>query len=139
MYVKTNDAHNLLRPETVESLYYLWYFTGNKTYQDWGWQIFQVSFLIHLKSQLEFKLSNNLLKIYFLQAFENYTRVENGYTSINNVKNVQNTRPRDMTESFWFGETLKYLYLLFDNTRHEIDLNRWVFNSEGHPLPIYDV
>jgi len=43
MYVKTNDAHNLLRPEFVESLFYMWYFTGNKTYQDWGWQIFQVS------------------------------------------------------------------------------------------------
>jgi len=42
MYVKTNDAHNLLRPEFVESLFYMWYFTGNKTYQDWGWQIFQV-------------------------------------------------------------------------------------------------
>lgn len=43
MYVKTNDAHNLLRPELIESLFYMWYFTGNKTYQDWGWQIFQVS------------------------------------------------------------------------------------------------
>lgn len=43
MYVKTNDAHNLLRPEFIESLFYMWYFTGNKTYQDWGWQIFQVS------------------------------------------------------------------------------------------------
>jgi len=43
MYVKTNDAHNLLRPEFVESLFYMWYFTGNKTYQDWGWQIFQVT------------------------------------------------------------------------------------------------
>ncbi|XP_058807864.1 endoplasmic reticulum mannosyl-oligosaccharide 1,2-alpha-mannosidase isoform X2 [Phymastichus coffea] len=112
MYVKTNDAHNLLRPEFIESLYYMWYFTGNKTYQDWGWKIFQ--------------------------AFENYTKVENGYTSINNVKNIYNTRPRDMTESFWFAETLKYLYLLFDDTRQLIDLNKWVFNSEGHPLPIYD-
>lgn len=45
MYVKTNDAHNLLRPEFIESLFYMWYFTGNKTYQDWGWQIFQVSVL----------------------------------------------------------------------------------------------
>ncbi|OXU28307.1 hypothetical protein TSAR_000145 [Trichomalopsis sarcophagae] len=112
MYVKTNDAHNLLRPEFIESLYYMWYFTGNKTYQNWGWQIFQ--------------------------AFENYTKVENGYTSINNVKNVDNTRPRDMTESFWYAETLKYLYLLFDDTRQLIDLDKWVFNSEGHPLPIYE-
>lgn len=45
MYVKTNDAHNLLRPELIESLFYMWYFTGNKTYQDWGWRIFQVSVL----------------------------------------------------------------------------------------------
>ena len=37
-----NDAHYLLRPETVESLWYLYYFSGNKTYQDWGWKIFQV-------------------------------------------------------------------------------------------------
>lgn len=112
MYVKTNDAHNLLRPELIESLFYMWYFTGNKTYQDWGWQIFQ--------------------------AFENYTKVEGGYTSIGNVRNIQHTRQQDMTESFWFAETLKYLYLLFDDTRQLIDLDRWVFNSEGHPLPIYE-
>lgn len=43
-----------------------------------------------------------------------------------------------MTESFWFAETLKYLYLLFDDTRQLIDLDRWVFNSEGHPLPVYE-
>ncbi|XP_063986512.1 endoplasmic reticulum mannosyl-oligosaccharide 1,2-alpha-mannosidase [Diachasmimorpha longicaudata] len=112
MYVKSTDAHNLLRPEFIESLFYMWYFTGNKTYQDWGWQIFQ--------------------------GFENYTKVENGYTSIGNVKNIQNTRPRDMTESFWFGETLKYFYLLFDDTRQVVDLDRWVFNSEGHPLPVHE-
>lgn len=74
----------------------------------------------------------------YFQAFENYTKVDNGYTSINNVKNVDNTRPRDMTESFWYAETLKYLYLLFDDTRQLIDLDKWVFNSEGHPLPIYE-
>ena len=41
--MKPNDSHYLLRPETIESLFYLYYFTGNKTYQDWGWKIFQVS------------------------------------------------------------------------------------------------
>ncbi|XP_015519447.2 endoplasmic reticulum mannosyl-oligosaccharide 1,2-alpha-mannosidase [Neodiprion lecontei] len=112
MYVKANDAHNLLRPEFLETLFYMWYLTGNKTYQDWGWQIFQ--------------------------AFEKYTKVEHGYTSIGNVRSTQNTRPRDMMESFWLSETLKYLYLLFDDTRQLIDLKKWIFNSEGHPLPIYD-
>ena len=41
-YTKPADSHYLLRPETIESLWYLYYVTGNKTYQDWGWNIFQV-------------------------------------------------------------------------------------------------
>lgn len=112
IYVKTNDAHNLLRPEFVESLYYFYAITGNKTYQDMGWTIFE--------------------------AFNKYTKVKNGYTSIGNVKNPLNTRPRDMMESFWLGETLKYFYLLFSDDRNEIDLEKYVFNSEAHPLPVRD-
>lgn len=110
-YVKPNDAHYLLRPETIESLWYLYYVTGNKTYQDWGWNIFQ--------------------------GIEKYTRVAHGYTTVGNVKNALDLRPRDMMESFFLGETLKYLYLLFAD-KQEIDLKRWVFNTEAHPLPIYN-
>lgn len=108
--VKSNDAHNLLRPEFIESLYYFYVITGNRTYQDMGWNIFL--------------------------SFEKYTKVKNGYTSIGNVKNIFNTRPRDMMESFWLGETLKYFYLLFSDDRNEIDLEKYVFNTEAHPLPI---
>jgi mannosyl-oligosaccharide alpha-1,2-mannosidase len=39
-------------------------------------------------------------------------------------------------ESFFLGETLKYLYLLFAD-RQEIDLSRWIFNTEAHLLPLY--
>ncbi|KAB7499169.1 Endoplasmic reticulum mannosyl-oligosaccharide 1,2-alpha-mannosidase [Armadillidium nasatum] len=46
-FVKNNDAHYLLRPETIESLWYLYHFTGNTTYQDWGWEMFQVSVIIN--------------------------------------------------------------------------------------------
>lgn len=113
IYVKTNDAHNLLRPEFIESLYYFYAITGNRTYQDMGWTIFE--------------------------AFNRYTKVKNGYTSIGNVKNPLNTRPRDMMESFWLGETLKYFYLLFSDDRKEIDLDKYVFNSEAHPLPMREV
>ena len=42
MIVKPADSHNLLRPETVESLWYMYHLTGNTTYQEWGWKIFQV-------------------------------------------------------------------------------------------------
>lgn len=111
MYVKTNDAHNLLRPEFIESLYYFYALTGNSTYQDMGWTIFE--------------------------AFEKYTRVaQGGYTSIGNVKSVLNTRPRDMMESFYLGETLKYFYLLFSGDRKEVDLDKWVFNTEAHLVPV---
>jgi len=111
MYVKTNDAHNLLRPEFIESLWYMWALTGNSTYQDWGWQIFK--------------------------ALERYTKVTDGYSSIGNVNNPLDVRPRDMMESFFVSETIKYLYLLFTQDRQLIDLDKWVMNTEGHPLPVY--
>jgi len=46
------------------------------------------------------------------------------------------TRPKDMMESFFLGETLKYLYLLFADKK-EFNLDQWVFNTEAHPLPVY--
>lgn len=111
LIVKTPDAHNLLRPETVESLFYMYRFTGDKKYQDMGWKIFQ--------------------------AFLKHTKVENGgFSSIHNVKAGKPTF-RDKLESFFLAETLKYLYLLFGDDDSLIPLDKFVFNSEGHPLPIY--
>ncbi|OWF52591.1 Endoplasmic reticulum mannosyl-oligosaccharide 1,2-alpha-mannosidase [Mizuhopecten yessoensis] len=48
LIVKAPDAHNLLRPETVESLFYMYRLTGDKKYQEMGWNIFQ-AFLKHTK------------------------------------------------------------------------------------------
>ena len=33
--------YNVLRPETVESLFYLWRVTGEPKYREWGWSIFE--------------------------------------------------------------------------------------------------
>ncbi|KAK8595807.1 hypothetical protein V6N12_064316 [Hibiscus sabdariffa] len=97
---------NILRPETIESLFYLWRLTGNKTYREWGWNIFQ--------------------------AFERNSRVETGYVGLKDV----NTGLKDnMMQSFFLAETLKYLYLLF-SPPSVIPLDEWVFNTEGHPLKI---
>ena len=38
--------------------------------------------------------------------------------------------------SFFLAETLKYLYLLFDDA-NAFDLSTWVFNTEAHPLPVF--
>ena len=40
-------------------------------------------------------------------------------------------------ESFFIGETLKYLFLLFDDSRTLLPLDKFVFNTEAHPLPIF--
>ncbi|XP_076854341.1 mannosidase, alpha, class 1B, member 1b isoform X3 [Brachyhypopomus gauderio] len=110
--VKLADRHNLLRPETVESLFYLYRFTKDKKYQAWGWEI--------------------------LQSFNKYTRVDTGgYTSINNVRDPNSPSPRDKMESFFLGETLKYFYLLFSEDPNLIDLDKYVFNTEAHALPIW--
>ncbi|XP_039081613.1 endoplasmic reticulum mannosyl-oligosaccharide 1,2-alpha-mannosidase-like [Hyaena hyaena] len=110
--VKPADRHNLLRPETVESLFYLHRLTGERKYQDWGWEI--------------------------LQSFNKYTRVPSGgYSSISNVQDPRSPQPRDKMESFFLGETLKYLYLLFSDDPDLLSLDTYVFNTEAHPLPIW--
>lgn len=45
--VKSGDAHNLQRPETVESLFYMWRITGDEKYREWGWEMFE-SFMKHM-------------------------------------------------------------------------------------------
>ncbi|XP_055255632.1 endoplasmic reticulum mannosyl-oligosaccharide 1,2-alpha-mannosidase isoform X3 [Moschus berezovskii] len=110
--VKAADRHNLLRPEAVESLFYLYRVTGNRKYQDWGWEI--------------------------LHSFNTYTRVPSGgYSSISNVQDPRHPQPRDKMESFFLGETLKYLYLLFSDDPDLLSLDTYVFNTEAHPLPIW--
>ena len=64
--------------------------------------------------------------------------MENGYTSIGNVKSVSQTRPKDKMESFLLGETFKYLYLLFEEDRSKYSLDKYVINTEAHLLPIRD-
>ncbi|CAN0098650.1 unnamed protein product, partial [Ectocarpus sp. 12 AP-2014] len=41
MIIKARDRHNLLRPETLESLYYLYWITGEDGYRQQAWAIFE--------------------------------------------------------------------------------------------------
>ncbi|TGZ84482.1 family 47 glycosyl hydrolase [Ascodesmis nigricans] len=110
--IKPRDAHNLQRPETVESLFVMWRITGDEMYREWGWKIFQ--------------------------AFVNHTKVETGgYTSLESVMDIP-VRQRDNMESFWLAETLKYFYLLF-SPDDILPLDKIVFNTEAHPLPVFEL
>ena len=75
---------------------------------------------------------------YCVQAFENHTKLKDGgYSSINNVMDPANPDFRDKMESFFLGETLKYLFLLFSDDHNVINLDHWIINTEAHPLPIW--
>ncbi|KAL4366328.1 hypothetical protein GQ457_05G035700 [Hibiscus cannabinus] len=107
--IKRADHHNLLRPETVESLFVLYRITQDPKYREWGWQIFE--------------------------SFEKHTKVDSGgYTSLDDVTTLPPPR-RDKMESFFLAETLKYLYLLFGDSS-VMPLDKFVFNTEAHPFPL---
>ncbi len=110
--IGSGAPHYLLRPEAVESMFILNHLTGDPVYREWGWEIYQ--------------------------AVERYCKTDIGYGELSNVADVNGT-PRDKTESFFFAELLKYLYLLQDPDT-EIDLlNKHVFNTEAHPTRIFPV
>ena len=112
-FVKPLDGHNLQRPETVESIMFMYHLSNDTTYREWGEEI--------------------------LDSFVKNTEVKpNGkdsvYTSLNNCMQLPTVK-RDNMESFWLAETLKYLYLLFQD---DVDLTSIVFNTEAHPFPVID-
>ena len=69
----------------------------------------------------------------FYQAIEKHCRTEYGYGSYSDVQG--NGTVQDSAESFFTGETLKYLYLLFSSEKI-IDLDNEVLTTEAHILPI---
>jgi mannosyl-oligosaccharide alpha-1,2-mannosidase len=101
--------HNLLRPEAAEAMYYMHYYTGDPMYREWANEMFQ--------------------------AFHKYAQVKYGYAAIRDVRQKPPAQRDDM-ESFWAAETLKYLYLI-QVPRNKLDLDQYVFNTEAHPLRIW--
>lgn len=109
--IKTNDKYYILRPEVIESYFYMWRLTKDQKYREWGWEA--------------------------VQALEKYCRVSGGYTGIKNVY-VEDSQKDDVQQSFFLAETLKYLYLLYSDDSL-LSFDEWVFNTEAHPLPIKNV
>lgn len=122
-------ASGLLRPETVESLFILYRVTGDETYREWGWTIFQAIERVGRRPESE---------------GGGYTAIENvnagskglgGQTQKGSKSAGKGGSPKrlDRLDSFFLAETLKYFYLLF-SPPHTLPLDEWVLNTEGHPL-----
>ena len=93
-----------LRPEIIESAYYLRHFTNDPRYREMG-------------------------KTFF-DSLTKYCRTDAGYAALSSVANKTK---KDEMESFFFAETLKYLFLLYAPP-DTIDLSKTVFNTEAHPI-----
>lgn len=120
-------ASGLLRPETVESLFILHRVTGDDTYREWGWTIFQAIERVGRRPESE---------------GGGYTAIENVNAGTGSGSQTQNSKSKgnggsakrlDRLDSFFLAETLKYFYLLF-SPAHTLPLDEWVLNTEGHPL-----
>ncbi|CAG8129739.1 unnamed protein product [Penicillium salamii] len=125
--IRRNDRHNLQRPETIESLVYMYRITGDEIYREWGWEIFK-SFIRHT-AVVEKK---SVSRLPTSTAKEPVLRIK-GFTSLGNADAVPPYK-RDNMESYWMAETLKYFYLLFSD-KEFISLEDHVFNTEAHPFP----
>jgi ER degradation enhancer, mannosidase alpha-like 2 len=93
-----------LRPEIIESAYYLHRITNDPRYFAMG--------------------------LTFLESLVKYCRTDVAYAALSDV---ENKTKKDEMESFFFAETLKYLYLLYAPP-DTIDLKKVVFNTEAHPI-----
>ncbi|XP_074470833.1 mannosyl-oligosaccharide 1,2-alpha-mannosidase IA [Sebastes fasciatus] len=105
---RQNEKYFILRPEVIETYMYMWRFTHDPKYREWGWEA--------------------------VQALEQHCRVEGGYSGVRDVY-AQSPNHDDVQQSFYLAETLKYLYLLFSDDDH-LPFDHWVFNTEAHPLPV---
>ena len=97
-------AGYVLRPEALESAYYLYRITGEQRYRDMGRGM--------------------------LDSLYRYCGAETGFTAL---KSVVTRERRDQMESFFLAETLKYAYLLFAPPA-TLDFDAVVFNTEAHPI-----
>jgi ER degradation enhancer, mannosidase alpha-like 2 len=93
-----------LRPEIVESAYYLYRYTGDAEYLRMGETMFE--------------------------DFVRHCRTDAGYASL---KDVVTKEKEDEMQSFVLAETLKYFYLMFAPPR-TLDFRKVIFNTEAHPI-----
>jgi len=107
-FTAITDRRYILRPEAIESVYYMYRITGDPIWQDRGWAMWQ--------------------------AVIRAVGTEIGHSAIQDVTSKEkHAEPTDSMESFWLAETLKYFYLLFAEP-DVISLDEWVLNTEAHPF-----
>ena len=94
-----------LNPEIIESAYYLYHFTGKPEYQE--------------------------MAVRYWMDIKKHCRTDVAFTSVEDVRTMEQ---KDYMPTFFFAETMKYLYLSFSEGNGAFDLSDHVFNTEAHPF-----
>ncbi|KAL1884134.1 hypothetical protein VTK73DRAFT_6803 [Phialemonium thermophilum] len=108
-FVSLNDRRYILRPEAIESVWYMYRITGDPSWQEKGWRMFE--------------------------SIVAATQTPIGHSAIDDVAFGGQPSWTDNMESFWLAETLKYFYLLFTPPDY-FSLDEWVLNTEAHPFKL---
>ena len=93
-----------LRPEIIESAYYLYHYTGDEKYRRMGVTIFN--------------------------SIVDRCKTEAGFAALDDVRTGVKT---DTMESYFLAEAMKYAYLLFAPPQ-DFDFEKVIFNTEAHPI-----
>ncbi|HEV2829466.1 MAG TPA: glycoside hydrolase family 47 protein [Pyrinomonadaceae bacterium] len=115
-----------LRPEIVESTYYLYHYStrGARASRLPGSRASRRQRGIH-NANFYLQMGEQLFR-----DFVRHCRTEAGYAAL---KSVVSKEQADSMQSFVFAETFKYFYLLFSPPR-TLDFDRVIFNTEAHPI-----
>ncbi|CAK7212371.1 hypothetical protein SEUCBS140593_001481 [Sporothrix eucalyptigena] len=109
-----DNPHYLLRPEAIESVFVMWRLTGDPTWQEKAWHMFQ-------------------RVVRHTGAASGSKSDQVAAAAVDDVTRADSTAMMDRMESFWLAETLKYFYLVFEDF-NVLSLDEWVFNTEAHPF-----
>nr|XP_019013884.1 mannosyl-oligosaccharide 1,2-alpha-mannosidase [Kwoniella pini CBS 10737]OCF52665.1 mannosyl-oligosaccharide 1,2-alpha-mannosidase [Kwoniella pini CBS 10737] len=113
--IKKVNGRGINRPETIESIFYMYRLTGNRKWQEKGWKMF-----------------NSWMK---------NSKVKGGISGLQDVtkkissenENEKEKNFNDNMESFTLAETFKYHFLL-QSEPNLLSLDDYVLNTEAHPL-----
>ncbi len=100
------SAYYILRPENLESCFYMYRLTGLLKYL-WQGKVMVDGIIDHCKNDVAFA----------------------------SLKDVRTYEKTNSMESFFFGETLKYAYLIFA-PETSLDFKKVVLTTEAHPFKI---
>jgi len=105
-YIKEEPTYPVydLNPEIIESAYYLYHFTKDEKYKKMAAKYFD--------------------------DINKYCKTDEAYCAIENVVTKEK---RDYLSTYFFAETMKYFYLIFDDSKN-FSFDDYIFSTEAHPF-----